>query len=152
MAYITSEKVAEMRKEIKKVYPSKDGWKFSIRRLHGYEIAVDILASPVQMTLKGYEQVNHYYIDKHYEDALRVKKVLNKIYSIISKGNYDKSDVMTDYFNVGWYMSINIGRWDRPFIHVKPEIKKVRRVFHDLNNEGGTGHYDTSYSDADNCL
>jgi hypothetical protein len=30
-------------------------------------------------------------------------------------GNHDKSDVMTDYFNVGWYIDINIGKWDKPY-------------------------------------
>jgi len=31
-------------------------------------------------------------------------------------GNFDKSDVQTDYFHVGWYMSVNLGKWDKPYI------------------------------------
>jgi len=23
---------------------------------------------------------------------------------------------MTDYFDVGWYISVNLGRWDKPYI------------------------------------
>ena len=28
-------------------------------------------------------------------------------------GNHDNSDPMTDYFDVGWYISVNLGRWDK---------------------------------------
>lgn len=113
MAYITSEQVAGMRKQIKEKYPAKDGWKFSIVRCHGSEIQVSILQAPICMTEKDYEQVNHYYIKDHYQGE--IAEVLNTIHDIISKGNYDNSDYMTDYFNVGWYMSISIGAWDRHF-------------------------------------
>ena len=30
-------------------------------------------------------------------------------------GNYDNSDVQTDYFDTGWYIDINIGSWDKPY-------------------------------------
>jgi len=23
---------------------------------------------------------------------------------------------MTDYFDVGWYISVNLGKWDKPYI------------------------------------
>ena len=31
-------------------------------------------------------------------------------------GNYDNSDVMTDYFDVGWYIGINVGDYGKPYI------------------------------------
>jgi hypothetical protein len=30
--------------------------------------------------------------------------------------NYDNSDSMTDYFDVGHYVDLNIGKWDKPFV------------------------------------
>lgn len=30
--------------------------------------------------------------------------------------NHDNSDPMTDYFDVGWYLDINVGRWNKPFV------------------------------------
>jgi hypothetical protein len=30
-------------------------------------------------------------------------------------GNHDRSDSMTDYFDVGWYISINVGKWNKPY-------------------------------------
>ena len=29
--------------------------------------------------------------------------------------NFDKSDIMTDYFHVGWYIDISIGTWKKPY-------------------------------------
>jgi hypothetical protein len=29
---------------------------------------------------------------------------------------YDNSDIMTDYFDTAYYLDINIGRWDRPYV------------------------------------
>lgn len=31
--------------------------------------------------------------------------------------NYDNSDIQTDYFDIGWYVDINVGKWDRPFVY-----------------------------------
>jgi len=41
---------------------------------------------------------------------------VDEIYPAMDKGNWDKSDIMTDYFNVGWYVDINIGQWDKPYV------------------------------------
>lgn len=30
--------------------------------------------------------------------------------------NHDNSDIMTDYFDVGWYVDINIGNWKKAYI------------------------------------
>jgi hypothetical protein len=29
-------------------------------------------------------------------------------------GNHDRSDSQTDYFDVGWYIEIQFGQWDKP--------------------------------------
>ena len=29
---------------------------------------------------------------------------------------YDRSDIMTDYFDTAYYLSINVGKWDKPYI------------------------------------
>jgi hypothetical protein len=33
----------------------------------------------------------------------------------MNDGNHDNSDIQSDYFDVGWYISINVGRWDKPY-------------------------------------
>ncbi len=41
--------------------------------------------------------------------------ILEKAAKCLNDGNHNKSDIMTDYFDVGWYAYINIGCWDKPY-------------------------------------
>lgn len=34
-----------------------------------------------------------------------------------SFANHNNSDIQTDYFDVGWYVDINVGKWDKPFVY-----------------------------------
>jgi hypothetical protein len=29
---------------------------------------------------------------------------------------YDRSDVQTDYFDTAYYMDVNVGQWNKPYI------------------------------------
>ncbi len=40
---------------------------------------------------------------------------LAEVMPALNDGNWDKSDSMTDYFNVGWYVDVNVGRWNKPY-------------------------------------
>ena len=62
----------------------------------------------------GYDQVNPYHFQSHYDgDA---KAFLSEVLAVMNDGNWDKSDIQTDYFNVGWYVDVNIGSWNKPYI------------------------------------
>ena len=43
------------------------------------------------------------------------------------KGNkwYDTSDAMVDYFDTAYYVDINIGKWNKPYVQTKtnPHVK-----------------------------
>jgi hypothetical protein len=108
MAYITKEQVADIRKTLKKVLPEL---KLSVRKDNSSTVDVTILAGPYDFGTT-YSQVNHYNIDtpsgKHID-------VLEKIKNICMKGNFDHSDVMSDYFHVGWYFHLSIGAWNRSY-------------------------------------
>jgi len=54
----------------------------------------------------------------HYKSQFSGKAldVLEKIISCLNIDNYDNSDVMTDYFDVGYYVTLDIGRWNKPFV------------------------------------
>ena len=62
----------------------------------------------------GYEQVNPYHYGSHYSG--RAKKFLAEALAAMNTGNHNRSDAMTDYFDVGWYVDINIGKWNQPYI------------------------------------
>jgi hypothetical protein len=58
--------------------------------------------------------VNPYHYQKHFDGvALRF---LKEVVTAMNEGNHDRSDIMTDYFDVGWYIDVNIGKWDKPYI------------------------------------
>lgn len=39
----------------------------------------------------------------------------NEAFKILNNGNHDRSDLYTDYFDIGWYIDINIGRWNKSY-------------------------------------
>jgi hypothetical protein len=61
----------------------------------------------------GYEQVNQYHFQNHYDG--KAKNFLNEVLDAMNTGNHDNSDIQTDYFDVGFYININIGAWDKPY-------------------------------------
>lgn len=62
----------------------------------------------------GYDNVNPYHYKNHYSG--KALKFLNEVMPLLNKGNHDNSDIMTDYFDVGWYVDVNIGKWDKPYV------------------------------------
>lgn len=61
----------------------------------------------------GYEQVNQYHFQNHYDG--KAKNFLIEVLDAMNTGNHDNSDIQTDYFDVGFYININIGAWDKPY-------------------------------------
>lgn len=66
----------------------------------------------------GSSEVHRYFIGEHKDLFERINKALNH-------GNYDRSDRMSDYINVGFYSEIRIGRWDKPFIYNPSKTAKA---------------------------
>lgn len=61
--------------------------------------------------------VNHYWFRDHYTG--KVKEFLEKVIAAMNVGNHDNSDIMTDYFDVGWYIDVNVGKWNKPYKLIK---------------------------------
>lgn len=59
-------------------------------------------------------QVNPYWYQDHFVG--KSKKFLAEIIPAMNAGNHNNSDAQTDYFDVGWYIDVNIGKWDKPYI------------------------------------
>ena len=58
--------------------------------------------------------VNEYYLDRTYESP--AKEALMELYAAMMDWNHNNSDIQTDYFDVGWYVDIKIGDWDKEYI------------------------------------
>ena len=126
-AYMNQERKAIIAAELKKVIPK--GWKWSLGVRHHSTIVLTIAAAPIDLlagqkhaitgTRGGHLQLNVYHPESHFQGDLLV--IFREIIAAMNTGNWDKSDSQSDYFNVGWYVDVDIGKWDKPF-KVLPQI------------------------------
>lgn len=132
MAYINQETKKRMNEQIKPIL-KKYGLKGSLSIYNHNEIvltiskgAIDFIANYNETNKNRYDHrgeaircdensiaVNPYYFERDFSGA--ALECLTECMAILNASNWDKSDIMTDYFDVGWYVSINIGRWDKPY-------------------------------------
>jgi len=151
MAYVSKEKKAKIAAALKQVVPA--GWKYSLAVRHHSKIALTIQSAPVDIVqayvnftvakaaIKGDEfdrknlleraawvenrrhiDVNEFHLDSQFTGELL--EVFQKIRDALNTDNFDNSDVYTDYFHVGHYVGISVGRWDKPFV-VTETLKKA---------------------------
>lgn len=129
----------ETRKALKAEFPE---CKFSVTTKNGLSISAHLMSAPaspfasLDYISSHYEQypashdgkdaqLNHYYIN---QDNLgrwasncvhlteKAAKMLIRVTEIANADNYDNSDHMTDYFDVGFYFHLEIGKWNKPFV------------------------------------
>lgn len=121
------------RKELKVIFAKwlKETYKgctFSIS-LSGYNsICVRLLKAdfnPFKGDVKLKYSFSRYSITDDPELNDRAKEMFNNIESYLMSYNYDRSDLMTDYYDVGFYLDMVIGSGKTPF---KVEIPKSRRA------------------------
>ena len=114
MAYISQKDKKELAPGIKAVL-KKYGMKGSIAVKNHMSLVVNLQSGPIHFDMDGYTSVNVYHIDKHYTG--RAKDFLNELV-VAMKGTkwFDKSDIMTDYFHTAYYIDINVGKWNKPYV------------------------------------
>lgn len=117
MAYITVSEVKNVRELLKKKFPE---YKFSVSGGNSLKLNVAIMKGPEDFSeiLRDWTSVgiNEYHLHlygKHQELFEKILKVMK------SQDWFDKSDSMTDYFNVAYYTDLSIGRWNKPYQMVK---------------------------------
>tara|TARA_Y100001938_G_scaffold149909_1_gene238647 strand:+ start:19342 stop:19725 length:384 start_codon:yes stop_codon:yes gene_type:complete len=123
MAYFSQERKKEMQPKIKELL-KEYGLKGRLSVRHHSSVVLTVFSG--EMDFSDYMNpekfgpikqecipVNVYWIDDHWIGKAR--DFFNKALAILNDGNYDRSNYMTDYFEVGWYVDINIGRWDKPY-------------------------------------
>ena len=57
--------------------------------------------------------VNPYWYQEHFDG--RALNFLKEIFAAMNLGNHDRSDIQSDYFDVGWYVDVNVGAWNQPY-------------------------------------
>jgi len=116
-------KKAALAAGVKAVMPA--GWKYSLSVQHHSTIVCTISEAPVDILAalrgedsraveRGHDEVNKRFFEFQ-PVAAEVREPLLAILEALNVGNHDRSDLQTDYFDVGWYVRLKIGRWDKAF-------------------------------------
>jgi hypothetical protein len=125
VAYMSQEmkaKIAEVIKPLLKMY----GLKGSLSVQHHSTICLKVTVGPIDFFNErilnvhsiglpmDYIQVNEYHIDSNYTGV--AKEFLKLAVQALRGADwYDHSDAQVDHFDTAYYISINIGSWDKPY-------------------------------------
>jgi len=121
MAYVSQELKAKIAPKVKAIL-KKYKVKGSLAVNHHSTLVLNIKEGALDMyqdfaksedAEKFGIQVNPYWYKEHFSG--KTKAFLSEVIPAMNDGNWDKSDIQSDYFNVGWYISVNIGKWNKPY-------------------------------------
>ena len=130
MAYVDKEKKAKIAAALKRVVPK--GWKYSLAVDHHSTIVMTIQSADVDLIHAfkpspyynpdeiTHHDVNPYHYESHLLDDSPLLPLFDAIFGALNIDNFDNSDIQTDYFHVGHYVRLHIGRWDKPFKYLAP--------------------------------
>lgn len=140
MAYMSQERKAQLSPAIK-AHCAKYGVKASIGVNHSSTLVVNIKSGKLDLCVNSFEacheqysrkyphstpqtladykaiQVNPYWCHEHFTG--KCQEFIVELVRLMNIGNHDRSDIQSDYFDVGWYVSINIGKWNTPYVVTK---------------------------------
>jgi hypothetical protein len=72
-----------------------------------------------------YYQANPYKSADAYADSVVGQFFKELTAAMRGKIWYDNSDIMTDYFDTAYYMEINVGKWNKPYVFTGEEMKEA---------------------------
>ena len=142
MAYITKEQVQEKNKKLKelnKKYGVKgifSGSNSSSLTLTVHEGSLDFVKwyvdslvkvkdwsmyinpQSLEQTIKDVEKTRNFIVSKYNLSDYLASPCLDYLQDaleIMLEGYYNNSDIMSDYFDCAWHMTIQVGKWDKPY-------------------------------------
>ncbi len=130
MAYINQERKAKIAPAVKAIL-KKYGVKGSLAVENHSTLHLNIKSGCLDFignyheTLGGRFSSQMYYAEKslsvnpywyHENFTGTIKDFLKEVLGAMNNGNWDNSRSEIDYFDVGWYVSINVGRWNKPYL------------------------------------
>lgn len=134
MAYMAQDRKKAIAEKLK-VALKDSGLKYTLGVHHHSTLVMKIQSGPVDFiknyndTVKAttrfgqhpgsfqeattYLDINDYWYKEHFTG--KALELLQVIIPILNDGNHDNSDIQTDYFDVGWYLSVKVGTWEKPY-------------------------------------
>lgn len=164
MAYIGADSVKAIRVALNAEFPEI---KFSVTLDNHSSVNISIMESPYNLINEhtadeadikfGYSSINHYYPERYAHEAL-----YQRIWDIVkiapfNAGTedepwYDRSDIQSDYFDVSYYLTLRVGKWNKAYVWNQNKWSKCpRQNFLDYSHN----QYDMAWIDDDgriNCL
>lgn len=101
--------------------------KFSVTRKNYDSITVALMEAPfeaIDPTKAGEYDVMHQHIQSYRQATPEAQEIMRDIERFGESYNYDHSDVMRDYFDRGFYLWVEVGKWNKPF---KKHVRSVKR-------------------------
>ena len=145
MAYIETTDVKAIREALKAEF-GKD-FKFSVTREHFSSVRISVMSGVENFydgsmdstdkysgrinTFTGNEQINHYHLHfygKHEALFTKISEIAHTAPGLAGgKKYFCEDDAMTDYFSRAYYVSINVGKWDKPYeINLEGQRKTLK--------------------------
>jgi hypothetical protein len=115
MAYISKEEAKIMKEALKYVFPSKEGWKVGFRRENSSKASITLFKGLFEIEGSGQDRQLNSYSRSRNNDPQEIFRDLVSDTLELAVANYDNSDIQTDYFDVGYYKSIRIGSYEKPY-------------------------------------
>ena len=113
MAYMNQEKKKKLAPAIKEIC-KKHGIKATLGVNNYSTLNLNLKSGPIDF---GTDSINEYWYEEHFADNPKALAFLSEVIPAMNLGNFDKSDVQTDYFHVGWYINVKLGKYtDKPYI------------------------------------
>ena len=121
MAYMNQEKKAKIAPAVKAIL-KKYNVKASLAVSNHMTLVLNVKQGPIDFindfgnsedAAKFGIQVNPYWYKEHFVGESR--EFLTEVITAMNVGNHDRSDIQSDYFDVGWYVDVNIGKWNKPY-------------------------------------
>jgi hypothetical protein len=133
MAYMSQENKASKAPKIAKIC-KQFGVKATLAVRHHSTLVLNISSGPIDFigNAKAVSAVRNAcmpeHMEPHFGDHLDVNpyhygedfsgcalKFLTAIMEVMHEGNHDRSDITIDYFDVGWYVDVNVGKRNKPY-------------------------------------
>ena len=112
MAYMNSEKKAIIASNLKPVL-KKFGVKGSLSVDHHSSIVLTLKSGKIEFG-SDRQQVNPYWFHEHYDGV--AKEFLTEAFAALkSAGWYNNTRSEIDYFDIAYYVDINIVKWNKPY-------------------------------------
>ena len=111
MAYMNQKRKSERMPAIKSVLKKYD-MKGSVSVRNHMTLAVTLSSGPLDIG-----DVNEYWIDRQYaHDPVARDFLLELKDAMMGADYYNRTDIQTDYFDCSHYISINAGKWNKPYV------------------------------------